>query len=67
MTDLEKAARMALDDFMDKQTLDDLIDFVCAEYTSPQRKPLAVQGVSNESQNTSKTVAKTPLGKRTQR
>ena len=27
--------QLALDDFMDKQSLDDLIDFVCDEYTSP--------------------------------
>ena len=27
--------QLALDDFMDKQSLDDLIDFVCSEYTSP--------------------------------
>ena len=27
--------QLALGDFMDKQSLDDLIDFVCDEYTSP--------------------------------
>ncbi|CAB4141606.1 hypothetical protein UFOVP416_52, partial [uncultured Caudovirales phage] len=32
--------QLALDDFMDKQSLDDLVDFVCDEYTTPpQRKP----------------------------
>ena len=28
--------QLALDDFMDKRSLDDLIDFVCDEYTAPQ-------------------------------
>lgn len=28
--------QLALDDFMDKRSLDDLIDFVCDEYTDPQ-------------------------------
>lgn len=33
--------QLALDDFMDKRSLDDLIDFVCDEYTRPQaREPL---------------------------
>jgi hypothetical protein len=33
--------QLALDDFMDKRSLDDLIDFVCDEYTSPPAsKPL---------------------------
>lgn len=33
--------QLALDDFMDKRSLDDLIDFVCDEYTTPpKRKPL---------------------------
>ena len=33
--------QLALDDFMDKQSLDDLVNFVCDEYTTPpQRKPL---------------------------
>ena len=39
--------RLALDDFMDTQSLDDLIDFVCDEYAFPQsqmqRKPLSPQ------------------------
>ena len=34
--------QLALDDFMDKQSLDDLIDFVCDEYTSPP----AQQGIT---------------------
>ena len=33
--------QLALEDFMDKRSLDDLIDFVCDEYTRPQaREPL---------------------------
>ena len=39
--------RLALDDFMDTQSLGDLIDFVCDEYAFPQsqmqRKPLSPQ------------------------
>ena len=29
--------QLALDDFMDKRSLDDLIDFVCDEYTAPRQ------------------------------
>ena len=39
--------QLALDDFMDKRSLDDLIDFVCSEYTSPPAsKPW--QGLTDE-------------------
>jgi hypothetical protein len=52
--------QLALDDFMDKRSLDDLIDFVCDEYTAPQsaqqpltdeeirRIELAVQGYTRQ-------------------
>ena len=30
--------QLALDDFMDKESLDDLIDYVCDEYTTPPRR-----------------------------
>jgi hypothetical protein len=30
--------QLALDDFMDKESLNDLIDFVCDEYTAPPRQ-----------------------------
>ena len=30
--------QLALEDFMDKRSLDDLIDFVCSEYTRPQAR-----------------------------
>ena len=30
--------QLALDDFMDKQSLDDLVDFVCDEYTTPPQR-----------------------------
>ena len=30
--------QLALDDFMDKRSLDDLIDFVCDEYTAPPKR-----------------------------
>ena len=36
--------QLALDDFMDKRSLDDLIDFVCDEYTAPRQW----QGLTNE-------------------
>jgi hypothetical protein len=36
--------QLALEDFMDKRSLDDLIDFVCDEWTDPQpRKPLTFE------------------------
>lgn len=33
--------QLALDDFMDKQSLDDLIDYVCSEYEGPDPMPSA--------------------------
>lgn len=35
--------QLALDDFMDKESLADLIDFVCDEYAMPVQKPLTEQ------------------------
>lgn len=35
--------QLALDDFMDKESLDDLIDFVCDEYAGPAASPQAAE------------------------
>ena len=40
--------QLALDDFMDKRSLDDLIDFVCDEYSAPpQRQPLTDEQIAH--------------------
>lgn len=40
--------QLALDDFMDKESLDDLIDFVCDQYAHPpqQRQPLTDEQIT---------------------